>query len=281
MLLQYPLRVSLIGYNVDMLLRLPLTSGEDIVAEYRPGQEVTARAVLRTLKSKGFLSQGLTVSRRDEGGQWGGKITLYCALNRDAARLARAKEEAEAQAIAKRAAAIERLRSTKKLAQVFASRGGGKTHLAQVLAQAVHEDQSTRQALNEVVSKIALAGSRQAAEHVIPSFLGKVVKLHGGLADVELKPEGEHVTFARDVLAAQNLAFIGAAIAFRWEELGPGLTMVAAEPALEVDPEVDSDFGEHYPFRRPLGETRDLSLAKALLAAPPTLTRPSGVTIED
>lgn len=103
-----------------MLFELPLTTAEEIVAEFRPDGRTATKGALRTLRARRAVSGGISEPVREPSGQVRGSLHLYCALNLDAARLARLGRDAEAQQIAAVAEDIERRDETAHVALALA-----------------------------------------------------------------------------------------------------------------------------------------------------------------
>lgn len=113
-------RVELVGVIVE----LPLVTIAEIAAGYRPGGGVTAKAVLRRLREREFVSEGVTEHPRGVDGRVAGAWHVYSALNLDAARAARRHDEAGAKAIAQAASRIERRTATVGFVGRLAQLGG-------------------------------------------------------------------------------------------------------------------------------------------------------------
>jgi hypothetical protein len=87
-----------------VIVELPLVTAAEIAAEYRPGGGVTVKATLRRLRDRELISAGVAEHPRGAAGRVAGVWHVYSALNLDAVRAARARDERAAKAIAKRRA---------------------------------------------------------------------------------------------------------------------------------------------------------------------------------
>jgi hypothetical protein len=71
-------------------------------------------------------------------------------------------------------------------------------------------------------------------------------------------------------------AFVGAALALRFERFGRGQTLLKAAPAIKLD---DGDDSRIYPYERPLPSTDAPIALAAAIAAAPTMRRPRRIPI--
>jgi hypothetical protein len=264
-------RLELIGVIVE----LPLVTAAEIAAEYRPGGEVTVKATVRRLRERELISAGVADNPRGAAGRVAGAWHVYSALNLDAARAARGHDEAAAKAIAKTAARIESHRATVEFVRRL-SELGGSASLRRRLEWASSLDAELRKALVAVVSETVAERNRLVHDPTSVPRLALVAALHGEVAELMLEGAERPVSIPIPDLQLLDSAFVGAALALRFERIGVGQTLLKALPAIKLDDAHDSRI---YPYERPLPDAdTPIALASAVAAAP-TMRRPSRIPI--
>jgi hypothetical protein len=258
-----------------VLAELPFTSAEDIVAEYKPGVDVSVKGALRTLRGKEVITDGIAVRPRDAGGRVHGAHQLYSSLNLDAVRLHRRGDVRGARRLARRAAIVERRKATRLLAEALAAGFAEQRPLYDALAQLLATD------VRDVVQ--AVTEQTEAERRDLGGKLGlgpptfaRIVKLHGAVAELQLEGSETAIPVRHRDLSPHAALMLGAGMSLRWEPLGPGLTLLKASPALDLEAPEQAAI---HPYERPLpSEDARVQLAGAL-SVEPTLRRPRGVTI--
>jgi hypothetical protein len=282
---------------------LPLVTRREIVREYRPDDTVTVDSGIRALRAKSALSAGLSFVARGAGGELGGRVHLYSALNRDAARAARRGDLHSADRISKAASRLEKSPEATQLINALSKRSaGGLTENvgaivvgaaalaagtavpagapgiagAAGLAQAL-----STPALTDYVAKLQRSMARARKElnlGNVPTILnGRIsavdesvglLKLHGSLA----------VTVPRAMLDDAGVYEVGNAVSAMWELLPGGRTLLTVEPAVEA-PETN-ELGEPLVdiHGTPWGSVLSQGDADALrVTGEPTISIPAGV----
>jgi hypothetical protein len=236
---------------------------------------VTVKATLRRMRDRGLVSVGVAEHPRGVGGRVSGAWHVYSALNLDAARAARAHDEATAQAIAEAATRIERHRATVEFVGRLAELGG-TVSLRRRFEWASSLDDDLRAALEAVVAETLAEPNRLVHDPLGAPRLAFVAKLHGEIAELMLEGAVTPVAIPIPDLALLDSAFVGAALALRFERFGRGQTLLTAAPAIKLDDDNDSRI---YPYERPLPDVdAPVALANAV-AATPTMRRPSRIPI--
>jgi len=216
---------------------LPLVTRREIVREYRPDENVTLDSGIRALRSKCALSEGLSVRPRGEAGEFGGRVQLYSALNRDAARAVRRGDVTTAQRICAAAAAVE---SSRAAQEVVVALAGAILTSSAALARALSAPQMAGAvaALNREVAHARTALQLDSAATVLNGHVAEiqelvgVLRLHGSL----------DVPVPRLMLEAADLDRVGAPVSASWELLPGGRTLLTVEPA--VDAPETNELGE-------------------------------------
>lgn len=258
-----------------LIVELPLVTAAEIAAEYRPGAGVTVKATLRRMRDRGLVSAGVAEHPRGEGGRVAGAWHVYSALNLDAARAARADDEAAARVIAKAATRIEHLPATVEFVRRLAELGGSVS-LRRRFEWASSLDEDLRIALRAVVAETLAERNRLVHDRLGAPRLALVAKLHGGVAELMLEGADAPVAIPIPDLALLDSAFVGAALALRFERFGRGQTLFKAAPAIKLD---DGDDSRIYPYERPLPDADAPIALVSAVAAAPTMRSPRRIPI--
>ena len=258
-----------------MTIGLPLVTRREIVREYRPDGTVTDASAVRRLRQKGALSAGVSVEARATGGRLGGRLHLYSALNRDAARAVRQHQEALAAKISTAAGRVEKSDEARRLAAALSSLGGSAT--ASELARALSTpdligDASLLQAKHEDVRR------RLGLQRASTVLAGHVAALGDESAVLQLDGLPGLVPVPRELLNETGLASVGEAVSATWEVLPGGRTLMTVEPAVDA-PEVN-DLGEQLVdlYGTPWGRVLTSADADMLtVTGKPTVHMPAGI----
>jgi hypothetical protein len=258
-----------------VIVELPLVTAAEIAAEYRPAGEATVKATLRRLRERDLISAGVTEHPRGVTGRVAGAWHVYSALNLDAVRAARAHDEPAAKAIAKRAARIEGRRATLEFVRRLAELGGSAS-LRRRFEWASSLDEELRKALVAVVAETVAERNRLVHDPAAVPRLALVAAIHGELAELMLEGAEMPVSIPIPDLELLDSAFVGAALALRFEHFGGGQTLLKAAPAIKLDGGDDSPI---YPYERPLPDVDAPIVLAAAVAAAPTMRRPRRIPI--
>jgi hypothetical protein len=258
-----------------VIVELPLVTAAEIADEYRPGGEATVKATLRRLRDRELISAGVAEHPRGAAGRVAGVWHVYSALNLDAVRAARAHDERAAKAIAKRAARIERRRATVEFVRRLAELGGSAS-MRRRFEWASSLDEELRKALVDVIAETVAERNRLVHDPAAVPRLALVAAIHGELAELMLEGAEVSVSIPIPDLELLDSAFVGAALALRFERFGRGQTLLKAAPAINLD---GGDDARIYPYERPLPDAdTPIALAGAVAAAP-TMRRPRRISI--
>jgi hypothetical protein len=258
-----------------VIVELPLVTAAEIAAEYRPGGEATVKATLRRLRDRELISAGVAEHPRGAAGRVAGVWHVYSALNLDAVRAARDQDERAAKAIAKRAARIERRRATVEFVRRLAELGGSAS-LRRRLEWASSLDEELRKVLVDVIAETVAERNRLVHDPAAVPRLALVAAIHGELAELILEGAEAPVSIPIPDLELLDSAFVGAALALRFERFGRGQTLLKVAPAINLDGGDDSRI---YPYERPLPDAdTPIALAGAVAAAP-TMRPPRRISI--
>jgi hypothetical protein len=257
---------------------LPLITRREIVREYRPDGKVTVDSAIRTLRSKKALSSGFSIPTRGVGGALDGRVYLYSALNRDAARAIRHGDTKTAVRIGKAAAKHERSPAAKHVAAALAADSaslaaaaglGGTAALASALsAPALTAWVADLQKMMSTVRyDMKLTADSTVLNGRIASFVpsGAILNFRDALP----------FTVPTAILDAAQLNSIGAPVSAMWEILPEGRSLLTVEPAIDTPDVEDSHFDIHgTPWGQVLtGDDRD-----ALeVTGTPSVTIPRGI----
>jgi hypothetical protein len=258
-----------------VIVELPLVTAAEIAAEYRPGGETTVKATLRRLRERELISAGVADHPRGAAGRVAGAWHVYSVLNLDAARAARGRDEAAARAIAETAARIESHRASVELVRRL-SELGGSASLRRRFEWASSLDPELRKALVAVVAETVAERNRLVHDPTSVPRLALVAAMHGELAELMLEGTETPVSIPIPDLELLDSAFVGAALALRFERIGVGQTLLKAVPAIRLD---DRDDSRIYPYERPLPDPGGPLALAAAVAAAPTIRRPRRIPI--
>ena len=220
-------------YIEIMIHREPLTTKWAIGGVFSAGTRTKPDSAFRQLQKKEAVSGGIRVEARDPSGQVsGGRPTYYCALNADAARLARHGRWDLAERLVRKAIGIERRRETKELAVAL----GAILVKADIKADAwVELNETHPQLLRIVTSWVDHArGSVPEIEEVDNVYVGRVIKLWSLGAEVQAEGSPDRLVVPSEELEERGIAFAGALVALHREPLGGGRSIWAVEPAISV-----------------------------------------------
>ena len=106
--------------------------------------------------------------------------------------------------------------------------------------------------------------------------LALVAAMHGELAELMLEGAETPVSIPIPDLELLDSAFVGAALALRFERFGRGQTLLKAAPAIKLDGGDDSRI---YPYERPLPNADAPMALAAAIGAAPTIRRPRRIPI--
>jgi hypothetical protein len=258
-----------------VIVELPLVTAAEIAAEYRPGGDATVKATLRRLRERELISAGVADHPRGAAGRVAGAWHVYSALNLDAARAARGHDEAAAKTIAKTAARIESHRATVEFVRRL-SELGGSASLRRRFEWASSHDAELRKALVALVAETVAERNRLVHDPSSVPRLALVAAMHGELAELMLEGTETPVSIPIPDLELLDSAFVGAALALRFERIGVGQTLLKALPAIKLD---DGEDSRIYPYERPLPDAGGpLALAGAVAGAL-TIRRPRRIPI--
>ncbi|MGO9750863.1 MAG: hypothetical protein ACLP22_04980, partial [Solirubrobacteraceae bacterium] len=100
--------------------------------------------------------------------------------------------------------------------------------------------------------------------------------LHGELAELMLEGAETPVSIPIPDLELLDSAFVGAALALRFERFGRGQTLLKAAPAMKLD---DGNDSRICPYVRPLPNTDAPMALAAAIGLTPTMRRPRRIPI--
>lgn len=248
----------------------PVVARAQLVQAFRPGESPTKEAPFRTLRANRWATSGISVVTRSAH-HASGRVTIFSALNVDAARLAREGRARSAAALARAASRVESSRTFARLARLLSGRTARE--VSSVVDGVVHEPE-----LLESLQDIARAtlAAREAARS--PSGVDVVAGTIAGTVDdvfVLDGPHGEKTMVPRWLAQAAHRDEVGDALALVTEKLDDTQMVVKAVPAIDVTPRSASPFGRAAPMR-----TLTASDARLLSGAPAPIRVLVPVTIE-
>ncbi|WCB95674.1 hypothetical protein DSM104299_04423 [Baekduia alba] len=230
------------AYTYGMPAALPLVTRQEIVRDFRLDETATIDNGIRALKDKHALSPGLGFTTRGTAGRLGGRVHLYSALNRDAARAARRKDYAMAERLAKAAARLDASPEAKRIAAALSTiAGAGGISSAAELARLLAAPQLAAE-VTGLQRKLARARRGLDAETAPAQFSGRIVALNDVAAMLELQGLPAPVSVPAVTVRVLGVGAVGSPVVACWEILAGGRTMLSVEPAIEM-PDVN-EFGE-------------------------------------
>lgn len=153
---------------------------------------------------------------------------------------------------------------------------GGSVSLRRRFEWAASLDEDLGRALRDVVAATVAERNRLVHDPTSVPRLALVAALHGEVAELTLEGADAPVSVPIPDLELLDSAFVGAALALRFEPFGRGQTLLKAAPAIRLDGGEDSRI---YPYERPWPDAdAPLAFATALGAAP-TIRRPRRIPI--
>ncbi len=244
-----------------MPIELPLVTRREIAREYRPESAVTEASAIRGLRAKQVLSDGLSVEMRSVGGRLGGRLHVYSALNRDAARALRRHDLKLAVRLGKAAAALEQSPEMLRLASALAV--GGAVGSTAALARALSVPSVAKDVA--LLQRKHIEARTQIAQTLAPTVLaGRIAGLDATTVILKFPHHASPLTLPRLVADEAGVAALGAAVSAMWEILSGGRTLITIEPAVD-NPElsdIDEPLADVYgtPWGRILSEADGLGL---------------------
>jgi hypothetical protein len=256
-----------------MPFELPLVTRREIARELRLERDVSDASALRNLKNKGALSAGVDVSVRGPSGRVHGRLHLYSALNRDAARAVRHGQAAIALKLCRAATAVERSAEMRRVTTALAGIGsiGSTAELARALSTpAITKDVVALQA------KQARARTRFAKALAPVVLAGRVSSLDAVTAALALSGAARPLVLPRVTLDRAGLGQMGAAASATWEVLPDGRTLMSVEPAVDSPDLTDTGAPLADVYGTPWG--RIVTNPDAVnIIGPPTVKIPDGI----
>ena len=229
-------------YTASMPAALPLVTRQEIVRDFRLDEAGTIDNGIRALKDKHALSPGLSFTTRGTAGRLGGRVHLYSALNRDAARAARRKDFATAERLAKAAARLDASPEAKKIVAALSTiAGAGGIGSAADLARLLAAPQLAVE-VTGLQRKLARARRGLDAETTPAQFSGRIVALNDVAAMLDLQGLPAPVPVPAVTVHVLGVGAVGSPVVACWEILAGGRTMLSVEPAIEM-PDVN-ELGE-------------------------------------
>jgi hypothetical protein len=223
-----------VAYNAGVPSALPLVTRHEIVRDFQLDETATIDNGIRALKDKHALSPGLSFTTRGMAGRLGGRVHLYSALNRDAARAARRKDFLAATRLAKAAARLDASPEAKKIAAALSAiAGAGGVGSAVDLARLLAAPQLASD-VSGLQRKLARARRSLDAATMPAQFSGHIIAMSDVAAMVQLQGLPSPVPVPKVTVMAAGVGSIGAAVIASWEILGGGRTMLSVEPAIEM-----------------------------------------------
>jgi hypothetical protein len=213
-----------------MPVALPVVTRREIARELQLGEEISEPSALRRLKSQHALSPGLAVVRRGPGGKVEGRLHLYSALNRDAARALRHGRPDVAGKLVRAAVKVEQSPHLKRVVASLAE--GGSIDTTAQLVKAL----SAPELLDDVsVLEDRTAKARARYEAVLGTVMlaGRIADLTPDRARVRFLDQMDLVTLPRAAVEDAGVAAVGSAVCAVWEYVH-GRTVLSVEPALDV-----------------------------------------------
>ena len=244
-----------------MPIELPLVTRREIAREYRPESAVTEASAIRGLRAKQVLSDGLAVEIRSVGGRLGGRLHVYSALNRDAARALRRHDLKLAVRLGKAAAALEQSPEMLRLASALAV--GGAVGSTAALARALSVPSVAKDVA--LLQRKHIEARTQIAQTLAPTVLaGRIAGLDATTVILKFPHHASPLTLPRLVADEAGVAALGAAVSAMWEILSGGRTLITIEPAVDNAElsDIDEPLADVYgtPWGRILSEADGVAL---------------------
>lgn len=266
------------SYHEAMPVALPLVTRQEIARDFRLDETMTVDNGIRALKDKHALSPGLSFTPRGSAGRLGGRVQLYSALNRDAARAARRKDFVTATRLAKAAARLDASPEAKKIVATLGTLAevdgvGSTADLARLLAAP-----QLSAAVLGLQRKLARARRGLKADMIPAQFSGRIVAMGETAAVVKLKGLPAPVPVPKMTVVEVGLGSVGSPVIASWEMLSGGRTILSVEPAIEM-PDAN-ELGEPLVdmYGTPWGQVLSAADGDALaVSGTPTVEIPAGV----
>jgi hypothetical protein len=219
-----------------MPLSLPVVTRREVARELRLAGDISEASALRSLKAKGALSDGIDVTRRGAGGKVEGRLHIYSALNRDAARAIRHNRPELAVELCKAAARLERSPELRRIAVALTT--AGAIDSTAELARALSAPNVVPYVL-ALDLKQAKARRRLAKQVAVTTVTGRVSELNDHMGIVKVAHHHD-VVLPRVTIDEAGIGHVGSACVARWEVLSDGRTLVSVEPAVDASEGGDS-----------------------------------------
>src|SRR6476659_236332 len=163
-----------------MIAAWPVVDRSRVVHAFRPGGSASAEAPFRTLRGHAWASAGIRVTPR-AAGQLAGQLTLFSALNVEAARLARHGNRAAAERVAR---AAEELEAGPEFGHLRRLLSLLTEHEAAGVLRGVVQDAESSE-LAEALKAVARRTEERRAEELILASLveviaGRIAEVHDG-----------------------------------------------------------------------------------------------------
>lgn len=218
----------------------PVISRELLVRVFRPGAEVTSESPFRTLRSHAWATPGVRIATR-AAGKAAGQVTIFSALNLEAARLARRGELPAAVRLAKQAASVEASRDFSVLVGLLA--GLSPSLVGSVVNGVLPEGLPHAQELWSVLRKIArrteqVRSSRQVRRSRAELLAGRISQVRA--SSLVLTTIDGECSIPRWLGSSVHREHVGDELAVLNDRLGDSSAFAVALPALDVEPAYDA-----------------------------------------
>lgn len=258
--------------------RWPLALRADLVQVFDPGKESSREGPFRTLRSHRWTTSGKTVVIR-RGKHAAGRITLFSALNVDAALAARSGHETLALSFARAAERIEASRPFSELVRLLSG-----LPAKQVNDVALGVVESDWPELDEAVRKVAVltheVRTRGRLAKAKSAFVaGRVSQTASGF--VVVTTEVSSLAVPRELARAAHRDRIGDCLAIHTDKVDERGVVIRAVPGVDLQEQVKAA-PRFSPFRRgaPV-DSIDEADAKMLRGRPAPLIIRVPVVIEE
>lgn len=255
----------------------PLVGRDVLVRAFRPADAASSEAPFRTLRRHAWATPGVRVVTR-AAGRAAGRVTVFSALNVEAARLARSDETAAALRVAKAAAMLERGHNFRQLVNLLS--GLAHDEVGALLAGDVPDASSalwtTLRAIARDTERVRAATT---ARDSLPEIVaGRISELREATV-VLLGSNGYTSLLPRRLARSVHRERPGDPIAIVTDWLENGSALAYALPALDLD-----EAATAAPFDPYARDSRALALTpedvRKLSATPKPLRVLVPVTIE-